>query len=92
MHVKVDAFNCAKLKSIVVLLKSTARDMKMAFNGCDIDGIPHNKRMCMGANVNDSNNNSNGTGHDDIEMKAGIGLIRVKNLFSFEDYTRERFL
>lgn len=51
----------------------------MAFNGCDIDGIPHNKRMCMGANINDSNNNSNGTGHDDVEMKTGHGLLaRVK--------------
>ena len=55
----------------------------MAFNGCDTDG-PHNKRLCMGQNVNDNNNNTNGTGLcnngssvSDVEMKTGHGLIRV---------------
>ncbi|XP_070496342.1 heterogeneous nuclear ribonucleoprotein L-like isoform X2 [Chironomus tepperi] len=58
--------------------------MKMAFNGCDTDG-PHNKRLCMGQNVNDNNNNTNGTGLcnngssvSDVEMKTGHGLIRTQ--------------
>lgn len=56
--------------------------MKMAFNGCDTDG-PHNKRLCMGQNVNDNNNNTNGglcnngSSASDVEMKTGHGLIRV---------------
>jgi hypothetical protein len=53
--------------------------MKMAFNGCDTDG-PHNKRLCMGQNVNDNNNNTNGglcSSPSDVEMKTGHSLIRV---------------
>lgn len=61
----------------------------MAFNGCDTDG-PHNKRLCMGQNVNDNNNNTNGTGLcnngssvSDVEMKTGHGLIRVSKMDFF---------
>ncbi|KAG5669113.1 hypothetical protein PVAND_017009 [Polypedilum vanderplanki] len=55
----------------------------MAFNGCDTDG-PHNKRLCMGQNVNDNNNNTNGglcnngSSQSDVEMKTGHSLIRTQ--------------